>query len=101
MDERTKKRIEDVDYIRAKKYFSEDVQAPDPYDRSVSTRFWKYSLRIWDKELKARYYRGEPPDMPTYPCYLVRMPCDEGHTLFRCVFTQPCATSPELETVCA
>ena len=74
MDERVSRRIEDVDHIRAKKYFRTDHPAPDPYDRSVSTRFWKHSVRIWAKAMKTQYYRGEQPDVHTSPCYLFWVP---------------------------
>ena len=78
MDARTSKRIEDLEHIRAKKHFRSELPPPDPYDRSVSTRFWKYSLRCWDKAMQSQYDRGEQPDVRSVPCYLLRVPLSPG-----------------------
>ena len=107
MDARTQKRLETVRVIRNKKWFTEDLPGPDPWDASVSTRFWRYSVRVWDKALKESYYRGEPADSPRqpretavkhHPCYLVRAPLDDalpGQThkplQLQCAFEKPCS----------
>ena len=101
MDARTQKRLETVRVIRNKKWFTQDVPGPDPWDASVSTRFWRYSVRVWDKALKENYYRGEPADSPRqpcetavkhHPCYLVRAPLDDalpGQTPSPCSSSAP------------
>ena len=94
MDARIARRIETVDIIRKKKYFNDGVLGPDPFDRTISTRYWKYTIRCWDKELKASYYRGETVDLKNFPCYLLRSPRetsldDSGSTPLERVFKEP------------
>ena len=61
---------------------------------AISTRYWKYTIRCWDKELKASYYRGETVGLKNFPCYLIRTPRETsldhgGSTPLECVFKDP------------
>ena len=52
MDARTAKRVAQVDHIKQKRYYRQTPDEPDPL-LGVSTRVWKYTVRMWIRALKA------------------------------------------------
>ena len=56
MDSRTEKRISQIAHIRQKTYYSKVHEEPDPL-RDMSTRMWKYTVRMWIQALKSTYTR--------------------------------------------
>ena len=69
MDSRTEKRMAQIAHIRQKHYYSKVFEEPDPF-RQMSTRMWKYTVKMWIQALKqtftkaegqARHHEGVPP----------------------------------------
>ena len=54
MDARTAKRVAQVDHIKQKRYYRQTPDEPDPL-LGVSTRMWKYTVRMWIRALKASW----------------------------------------------
>ena len=52
MDARTAKRVAQVDHIKQKRYYRQTPDEPDPL-LGVSTRIWKYTVRMCIRVLKA------------------------------------------------
>jgi hypothetical protein len=69
MDTRTEKRMAQIKHIQQKKYYSKVHEPPDPFSE-MSTRMWKYTVKMWIQALKAtytkdtrqpRHHEGIPP----------------------------------------
>ena len=55
MDARTQKRVAQIAHIKQKAYYEKVHDEPDPFrDREMSTRMWKYTVRVWIQSLKNR-----------------------------------------------
>ena len=55
MDARTQKRVAQITHIKQKAYYEKVHDEPDPFrDREMSTRMWKYTVRVWIQSLKNR-----------------------------------------------
>ena len=70
MDARAAKRLAQVDHIRSKPYYSQVNGEPDPYTKTVSTRAWKHTMKVWIETLKKStcnagqpHHEGAAPDV--------------------------------------
>ena len=54
MDMRTAKRQASVEHVKRKRYYKPGVvhDEPDPFDKTCSTRRWRYHMRWWVMALK-------------------------------------------------
>jgi hypothetical protein len=58
MDSRTEKRMAQIAHIRQKQYYSRVLEEPDPF-REMSTRMWKYTVKMWIRALKQTFTKAE------------------------------------------
>ena len=50
-----------MQYIRSKSYYTAWIEEPDPFEKSTSTRKWRWTVRVWIQTLKDLHGEGEQP----------------------------------------